>query len=321
MKTKIALTGPLAVCIAALLIGALPTTAWCQDETSSLDAEEAKEFLGVWIVSMEFGDMTLTFTDVDGKLASTLESDQQPEAQIITDITKSDEGLALKFDSSFGELHINLEIDNGELVGTLGDKDGNFSVELSGRRQGEGDSESGDLLAEEEGGDSEAARRARRRRLRAGNETKLTLAGEEVMVTYGNLPIDGPDYAQLATLKPGDIVAFTLSKATKLKTPLNLQFGDVIIKTENVAENYPGVYGLWIKKVDDGWRLVFNGRPDVWGTQHNPEADVAEIPLTYSENTEENEKLKIELVEEDSVGALAFTWGAHRWTTSFTAVD
>ena len=120
--------------IAFVVGGALGNGAWAQ-EASELDASEAQEFMGTWLVSMDFGDMTLTVSDVGGRVGATLESDQMPEPQVITEITKTDNGIDFAFDSDFGHLTISTSLEDGELVGTLGDDAGQFSVEITGSKE------------------------------------------------------------------------------------------------------------------------------------------------------------------------------------------
>ena len=101
-------------------------------------------------------------------------------------------------------------------------------------------------------------------------------------------------------------------------TEANLKFGDVVIKQGNAHESYPGVYSLWLKKVGDGWHLVANEHADIWGTQHAPESDVAEIPLTVGKADKKEDQFKLELVEEGMGGTLNIAWGDHTWSAKFS---
>ncbi len=181
-----------------------------------------------------------------------------------------------------------------------------------------------------DGTDEEAPRR------RTYNEAKLTVGDEEVRIIYPLLQtIASPDYDHIAGAKSGQVVQLTQSTPPKLLTDVDLTFGDAVVKTENVAKNYPGVYGLWLKPVDNGWHLVFNTKADVWGTMHDPAADVAEVPLSYTKSDEPVDvplaaeeptmaelaklpKLKIALTGEGGGGTLSIEWGAHAWSADFT---
>lgn len=188
-----------------------------------------------------------------------------------------------------------------------------WPMDLAAGQEGPGAS-----AEESQQADSEEARRERLRRLREGNVAKLEIGDQTVAVSYGDTPTDGPDYRQLESIQDNGFVMFTESIVTKLKTDLDLTFGDKLIKTENVAEDYPGVYGLWLKRAGEEWHLVFNEYADVWGTQHFPEGDVAEVPLTHAALDEPTEQFTVELTEADGGGVLHLKWGHHEWTAAFT---
>ena len=80
--------------------------------------------------------------------------------------------------------------------------------------------------------------------------------------------------------------------------------GHIIIKTENAGKNYPGVYSLWLKKVEEGWNLVIDEHADVWGTMYEPEMDVAEVPLEYTKLEEAKYRFTIDLEERENGGLL-----------------
>ena len=149
----------------------------------------------------------------------------------------------------------------------------------------------------------------------------LSLGEKSISITASRAKTDSGDYTRFEELAAGQVVSFRESQATKLRTEANLDFGGTIIKTGNVAENYPGVYSLWLKKSADGWRAVFNEQADIWGTQHDAEFDVAEIALDYSTKDEPAENFTIELKEEGDGGLLRLAWGPHQWTASFKLAE
>lgn len=180
-----------------------------------------------------------------------------------------------------------------------------------------------DVSADPESGDeSEEERRARLRRLRMGNFAQATLNGKEVSIRYGNLPVDGPDFELFKTVKPGEVAKFTRTQAVKLKTQPSLQFGDVLVHTENVATDYPGVYSLWLKNTEEGWFLVFNELPDVWGTMYHERANIGEVPLKTETPDEPAGKFTIKIEKQDENHAiLKLAWGEHAWSTSFSVPE
>lgn len=140
---------------------------------------------------------------------------------------------------------------------------------------------------------------------------------KKVSVQYGDWPTEGADYDAIAGTKSGEVIRGTMNAALKLKTDSDLRFGEVLIKKENVAKSYPGVYSLWVRKTDEGWNLVFNEKADVWGTMHDPASDVAEIAIDYKDTEEPTDAMRITLEDGDGGALLRIVWGRHQWVTAF----
>ena len=162
---------------------------------------------------------------------------------------------------------------------------------------------------------------------------------EITIVSPNRLLVTSPEYAKVETMKPGEVIELTQSPAIKLKNPVDLTFGETVIKKENVAPNYPGVYGLWLKKTEAGWNLVFNEKADVWGTMYDASSDAAAVPVEYTFTEEQAKSIATLLVEQeqnkeagdrqtprltvalektDNGGLLKINWGAHTWSAPFT---
>jgi hypothetical protein len=119
-------------------------------------------------------------------------------------------------------------------------------------------------------------------------------------------------------MAPGALLSSGISAAMKLRTEVELDFGAVRILPGNVAKDFAGLYGLWLKKSADGWRLVFTNEPDVLGSQWNPKAAVAEIPIQYERTGSGTQRFAATLEDLTGGGRLLLTWGPHRWTADFT---
>ena len=160
------------------------------------------------------------------------------------------------------------------------------------------------------------------RRMRVSSIAKLDLATGKVLVSYPLLAADGPDAAALASLADGEVLPFTRSMAIKLKTEVELKFeGGAVARPENVTPGYPGVYSLWLKRAGDGWRLVLNREPDIWGTMRDAAADVGETTLAHRQVPEAEAKKTLEatLIATNGGGELAILWGEDRFTAHFEA--
>jgi hypothetical protein len=160
------------------------------------------------------------------------------------------------------------------------------------------------------------------RRARVNATAKLELAAGTMTVLYPLLPADGPDAAAIATLDDGEVLELTRSMALKLKTEVELRFeGGAVARPGNVAAGYAGVYSLWLRRAGDGWRLVLNREPDVWGTMRDPAADVGETALIHRRlpDAEAKSTLGAALVATNGGGELTLLWGTDHWTARFDA--
>jgi hypothetical protein len=274
---------------------------------TTLDFSAAERYEGAWVVTMDMNgnemNFNLTVSDVDGKLGATIDSQMQPEPQAIETINETPEGLDFIFTLGFqGQeftMHLVAKESAGTLSGTLSEQNKIFSGKIEGRK-----AEKEDLVQGRRGSPTEA-------KIRLGDNQKIR-------VTFGNLKLASDDYAKFQEVKTGDVFKFVGSRATKLITDADLSFGDALVKTHNFSDNYPGVYSLWLKKTDSGWNLVFNKQPDIWGTQHDPNHDVAEVALTSTTLEEEAGELLVKLEETDSGASLNIAWGNTQLSTPFS---
>lgn len=275
---------------------------------STLDASQASDFLGNWKIVLDIMgnkiELFINVVDMDGKVGATLDSQRQQEPLAISGIEMDGEEILLFGELTFGgsftvEIKFTLHKVGDELIGKLAEKSGIFTSDIVGT-----------LLSDENLGVVQGQRPS-------PTETRLYIDGKRVKITFGNMPTDGPDYPELSKVKDGEVYLFTRNRATKLFTDLDLIFGDVVVKTENVAKDYPGVYSLWLKKVGDGWHLVFNNQADIWGTRHMPEHDAVEIPLTMSKADEEQDEFLVELNKNENGGKLKLAWGDTEWSAEF----
>lgn len=153
------------------------------------------------------------------------------------------------------------------------------------------------------------------------NLSAVEVGDAEILVHCGKVKSDSADYQSLEAMSDGDVLILTLAAGTKLRTEADLRFGETTIPTGNVAEGFAGTYSLWLRKVNDGWHLIFNNEADVWGTQRDPSRDFEEIQLVHESIEEPAEEMAVKITEVDGRGTLAILWGQHRWTTTFEVVE
>ena len=276
-----------------------------------LDTSEVEDYLGMWRLTIDVRDneieMFLTFADVGGKLGATLDSARQQEALAISEIALAEEGgLDLNSELTFGgsfkiDINIKVKVDGDQLSGSIKDAGGIFSSDIVGER------------ASQEELDGVQGRRPE------PTEARMNIGGKRVRIAFANLETGSSDWDLFQQVEDGQVYTFTLSRATKMYTDFDLRFGDIVIEKENMAKDYPGVYSLWLKKTGDGWRLVFNSRSDIWGTRHEAELDVAEVPLQVSKiEGESQEKFLVKLEKGGEGGTLRMLWGYTQWSAPFS---
>ena len=168
--------------------------------------------------------------------------------------------------------------------------------------------------------DSDSTEIARFTRLAERHETAIELPDDsQIQVLFWKkIGADHSDFSRIATTKFGEVIRLTGGAALRLRTEVGLRFGDIDVPTDNLAPDYPGHYGIWLKRSGGGWRLVFNNEPDSWGTQYDPAFDAAEIRLTHSEKGPASRPLGAALIPKGADhGTLVIHWGAHEWSADF----
>jgi Protein of unknown function (DUF2911) len=142
--------------------------------------------------------------------------------------------------------------------------------------------------------------------------------GKSMALWYPRLDADGPDAAALATAVEGQVIELTQSSAPRFKFDVPMRFNGQSLPAENLAPGFQGSYSLWLKRARNGWRLVFNHQPDVWGSQHDAEADALEVDLQHSQDADPSRPFGAALVAASpDEGRLVLQWGPHTWTAAF----
>ncbi len=141
-------------------------------------------------------------------------------------------------------------------------------------------------------------------------KAEATVAGKKISIDYGQPTLRGRD--MLGQARPGMVWRFGKDAATVLTSEADLQFGDVKVPK--------GSYSLFAKKIDDNtWHLIVNKQTGQWGTDHNAEADLVEIPLKKSAASDSVEAFTINLSAKGNGGTLTAAWGTVVLSADFTA--
>ena len=165
---------------------------------------------------------------------------------------------------------------------------------------------------------------ARRNTLSERNETAVVLPdGSRVGVLYWKgIDVEDADFGHLFETADGAVVRLIRAAPPRLRTDVTLRFGETELSTGNLAAGFAGVYAVWLRKVGDGWRFVFNNEADSWGTQHDRAFDAAEVDAEYSRSDASFRPLGVTLVPVGGGGGrLVVHWGPHEWAADFAVTD
>jgi hypothetical protein len=136
------------------------------------------------------------------------------------------------------------------------------------------------------------------------------------------LVVEGPDFTKLMSTRDGAVVELTQAPALRLSIDKAVRTGNVVLRPGNQTPGFPGAYSIWLKRAGDGWRLVFNQEPDVWGSQRDPKSDVGEVDLAYTKGGEPSRPLGVAIVPTAADRwRLVLAWGPHEWAADFAAAQ
>jgi hypothetical protein len=278
---------------------------------SKLDTSEARDYVGNWTLTIDMQgrkiNLGLKVVDLSGKVGATIDSEQMPEPTAIEDISIDERGhMLLKYPMKFGQqefkITVNAEVAAAGLEGKFVEDSGLFNAPFT---------------AAVANADPENRETRSRNRRGAANSVRVRFGDDKVNVNFHPLAISSEDYKRLQNTAVGEVFKFVGGRATKLMTDVNMKFAQAVVKKENVAPNYPGVYSLWMRKSADGWDLVFNNEADIWGTMHNAAADAAAVTLEMGAAATASDAFKVEIEETANGGVLRFIWGDKQWSAPF----
>lgn len=302
----------LAVSVVAIAAAIAPGVTAEEAVPTKLDTSEARDFLNNWAVTIDMMGRQMNFNmnvvNLEGKVGATIDSEQLPEPTAIDDISIDDRGnMVLKYPLKFGQQEFRVTVTatpNAEgLEGTFAEDSGLFSAPFTA------------IAAA--GEDAEIRETRSRNRRMAANSARLRFGEERMSINFHPLTTTTEDYKRLQEVQEGEVFEFVGGRATKLMTDVDMKFAQAVVKKENVAPDYPGVYSMWMRKTADGWNLIFNEEADVWGTMHNPEADAAEVALEAGKAAEPADTFKVELEQTSNGGIVRILWGEMQWTAPF----
>ena len=303
-----------ALAAALLLAGVALAQDAAPPEAPRLDTAEIEPYLGEWVLEAitDRGSLNslITFSDDDGKATADFYLARLADLTI-ENISFTDTGLLLLFDLEFGDQLVPVELalareDDG-LVGDL--STAFFEAEIKGQTK-EAAEAAGIIVERQPVGQREDL-----------SSSRIEIAGQAIRLRFDRLPASGPDYDRLESLGDGEVLGPIYGKPFKFWTDADLTFGESTVAAHNHGPTYPGVYSLWLKRTDDGWKLVFNHLADVWGTMHMAEHDLGEAALEMRTLAEPAARTEGLLEATDAGGVLTIRWGSMEWQAEFRLAE
>lgn len=142
-------------------------------------------------------------------------------------------------------------------------------------------------------------------------EAVATINEAEIRIEYGRPQLQGRDLKSQA--QEGFVWRLGMNEATTIETSKDLVFGDTQVPA--------GTYTIFARRASgDQWHLLFNEETGLWGAfDHDPEQDIAEVPMESRSIDEQVEALIIEIDQlEDNAGEIVVRWGQDELAAQFT---
>lgn len=139
---------------------------------------------------------------------------------------------------------------------------------------------------------------------------RATVGATHVVIDYGRPAMRGREV--FGGIVPfGEVWRLGANAATQLITDRDLVLGETPIPA--------GTYSLWSVSTAEGWTLIVNRQHGQWGTQHDPDQDLARIPLTVTTLPDPMERFTISVTPQGtSGGAIEMEWERTKGTVAFT---
>lgn len=137
--------------------------------------------------------------------------------------------------------------------------------------------------------------------------------GARVSVAYGRPSLRGRRAVGGALVPYGQVWRTGANEATHFRTDRDLMIGETRVPA--------GSYTLWTIPGADRWTVIFNRQTGQWGTEYNPEQDLARIPVSFDRapgGPVEQLTMRFHAAECGDGGALHIVWENTRVSIPFT---
>lgn len=137
------------------------------------------------------------------------------------------------------------------------------------------------------------------------DEVQVSAAGANFEVVYSRPAMRGREIWG-GLVPAGRVWRTGANAATTFSTDHDVTIGE--------AELAAGSYTLWSEYEDGGLTLIINEETGQWGTDHDPERDLARVPLEREDLDEPVERFTITITPGDQGATLSLTWDTRRYS-------
>ena len=132
-----------------------------------------------------------------------------------------------------------------------------------------------------------------------------------ISVDYGAPAARGREVAGALAADLGKVWRLGANEATTFHTDVDLDVGGTMVSK--------GTYSLFAETTKGSWKLIISKRTGEWGTDYDPKADLARIPLTERvlATAVEIHSMWLIPVADGAKGELRFAWGTLEHSVSW----
>lgn len=134
----------------------------------------------------------------------------------------------------------------------------------------------------------------------------------KIRIDYGQPHARGRAVAGALPADLGKVWRLGANESTELATAVDLDIGGVRVPK--------GTYSLFVETGTAGWKLIVSKRTGAWGTEYDPSADLARIPVKSRTLSAPLESFTMWLIPtpDTASGELRFAWGTMEFSVPWS---
>ena len=136
-------------------------------------------------------------------------------------------------------------------------------------------------------------------------KAEWVISGANVSISYGRPYVKGRIIGKTLEPMPGYVWRLGADEATTLTSDRALRIGATAVPA--------GSYSLWVVDKGEAWELILNSQTGQFGTDYDPDRNVARIPMKLATAGKPAEQLTLSIRD----GQFVIEWGTRTATVPF----